>query len=316
MSKVLSSARALPLPQELGFCTLIVDFVNYLTAERGLSIHTQEAYQRDLTRFFLFIEKAGIRSIHALDEMHILNFLRDQQDRKYASSSCCRASMAIKVFFRFLRREGVLATHIARFIESPRIWQELPEVLSVEEVECLLAAADPNKRRGARDQAILELLYSSGLRASELCGLRIHDVDEHSVRVMGKGRKERIVPIGRAAVDAIDHYLANFHEATGEDNPPLFLADRGGPLQRFALWQIVRTYAKRAGITKTISPHTLRHSYATALLDGGADLRVIQELLGHSSIASTERYTQVSTRQVEDAFHRCHQKINTNAISS
>lgn len=304
---------SLPLPKEPAFCKLIGDFVDYLSAERGLSPHTQEAYHRDLTRFFLFIEQSGIRSIHDLDETHILAFLRDQHARLYATSSCSRASMAIKVFFRFLRREGVLPTHVAQFIESPRIWQELPEVLSLEEVERLIAAADPKLRCGARDRAILELLYSSGLRASELCGLRIHDVDERGVRVMGKGRKERVIPIGRAAVDAIEHYLAYFHEATGEDNPPLFLSVQGNALERFTLWKIVRMYAKRAGIAKKISPHTLRHSYATALLDHGADLRVIQELLGHASISSTERYTHVSTHQLEDAFHRTHRTITEQA---
>lgn len=304
-----------PLPplQEPIFRQAIEDFMHYLSAERAFSPHTQAAYRRDLTKFFLFIEQAGIHSLNALTEAHLLAFLREQHERHYASSSCSRASMAMKSFFRFLRREGVLSYHLARFIESPRIWQELPEVLSLDEVERLIAAPDPTSKRGARDRAILELFYSSGLRVSELCGLRIHDLDEDRLLVRGKGGKTRIVPLGRVAIDAIEHYLAHFHEAPGEDNPYIFLSDKGGALQRVALWKMVKSYARQAGITKSISPHTLRHTYATALLDGGADLRVIQELLGHSSIASTERYTHVSTHQLEEAFHRCHRKITDEA---
>lgn len=305
---------ALPPLQEIAFCKAIDDFMHYLAAERAFSPHTQAAYRRDLTKFFRFVEQSGIHTLQALNEGHLLSFLRAQRDRQYASSSCARASMALKSFFRFLRREGVLSYHLARFIEAPRIWQELPEVLSLEEVERLITAPDPLLKHGCRDRAILELFYSSGLRVSELCALRIHDLDENSLRVRGKGGKERIVPLGRAALNAIERYLAEFHEAPGEDNPHLFLSEKGRALQRFALWKMVKFYAKQAGITKSISPHTLRHTYATALLDGGADLRVIQELLGHSSIASTERYTHVSTHQMEDAFHRCHRKITDDAL--
>lgn len=303
--------KSAPIPtlQTPLFCQLLSNFIAYLGGERGLSPHTQEAYRRDLTHFFAFLEQSGTYTIETVEESHILKFLRTLDERQYASSSCARAAMAIKVFFRFLRREGIQKQHIARFIESARIWQELPTVLCLEEVERLIDAADPDTPKGARDRAILELGFSTGLRASELCGLRIHDIDEDRCRVMGKGRKERIIPIGKKALDALEHYLAHFHEGNGEDNPPLFLSDRKGVLSRITFWKMVKHYAKSAGITKNISPHTLRHSYATALLDGGADLRVIQELLGHASISSTERYTHVSTHQIEEAFHRCHRKI-------
>lgn len=204
--------------------------------------------------------------------------------------------MAIKAFFRFLKREGVVEVNVAMYLDSPKLWQLIPEVLSLKEIEALLEISEI----GQRDRAILELLYGSGLRVSELCGLKMQDVDDTFVRVRGKGGKERVVPIGTRAIEALDAYLAHRDDEQGW----LFLSKRGKQLDRTAVWKRIKVMAERAGITKTISPHTLRHSFATHLLDGGADLRIIQEMLGHSSIGTTDRYTHVSHKRLQAAFEQ------------
>jgi integrase/recombinase XerD len=213
----------------------------------------------------------------------------------------------MKVFFRFLKREGVIANNPASYLESPKLWQALPAVLTEEEMENILTQPNCHSAKGCRDRAILELLYSSGVRISELCGLKICDVDDEYIKVYGKGGKERLVPIGQNALGAIDHYLLHYRCRYDSDQEQhLFLTQRGSPIDRFAMWRMVKSYALKAGITKNISPHTFRHSFATHLLDHGADLRVIQELLGHSSINSTDRYTHVSRAQLQQAFQAFH----------
>ncbi|MEI6531905.1 MAG: tyrosine-type recombinase/integrase, partial [Chlamydiota bacterium] len=184
------------------------------------------------------------------------------------------------------------------------LWQLIPEVLTYEEVTRLLeASAD------LRTKAILELLYASGLRVSELCSLSLYDVDESSVRVKGKGGKERLVPVGCKAIEAIDAYLNGPREAfSSEGEKHLFLSSRGKPLDRISLWRLIKKLGVQAGITKRISPHTLRHSFATHLLEGGADIRIIQDLLGHSNIQTTDRYTHISQKKVREAFYRCHNR--------
>jgi integrase/recombinase XerD len=211
------------------------------------------------------------------------------------------------MFFRFLKREGAIAKDVTLHLDSPRMWQLIPEVLTVPEVEMLLNAPDSSMRAGARDRAVLQVIYASGLRVSEVCGLNLYDVDEQVVRVRGKGGKERVVPIAKTAVLAIDYYLIHYRTSSEDKKEsPLFLSDRGKRIDRGHVWKRVKFYAKRVGITKEISPHTLRHSFATHLLENGADLRVIQEMLGHSSIATTDRYTHISQRHLVEAFQACH----------
>jgi integrase/recombinase XerD len=285
----------------------VADFLAYLGSERGLSRNTLEAYGRDLKMFSGVLQERGVADFTQVKEAEVVAFLGFLKNKKYASSSVCRALIAVKMLFRFLKREGKVVADVTLYLDSPKLWQLIPEVLGMEEVEALLAAPDPESALGARDKAILEVLYASGLRVSEVCGLGLHDVDDAFVRVLGKGGKERVVPIAESAVKAIDHYLLNFRSETGSDKvQPLFLTRGGKRIDRVTVWGRIQFYAKRAGITKRISPHTLRHSFATHLLENGADLRVIQEMLGHASVATTDRYTHISQKHLTEAFQAFH----------
>lgn len=284
------------------------NFLSYITSEKGLSPHSIEAYRRDILHFISFIQSEEVSSFAAVNSTDLVEFLAYLHSASYASASISRALIAIKVLFRFLKREDIIQENVALYIETPKTWQTIPTILTVEETVQLLTQPDRNTSSGARDAAILELLYSSGLRATELCNLKIIDVDDDNIKVFGKGRKERIVPIGKAAIEAIDHYLLYYRCQFKGEEEILFLSQHGNPLDRIDLWKIVKKHALATGLTKTISPHTLRHSFATHLLDNGADLRIIQEMLGHASINSTERYAHVSRKQVQEAFERCHNR--------
>ncbi len=282
----------------------IADFLSYIGSEKGLAINTLKAYGKDLDHFKLFLDRKNITGITNITEKELWAFLEYRKNQGLSSSTLCRNVISLKVFFRFLKREGHLKESLALYLESPHLWQLIPEVLTYEEVTRLLeASAD------LRTKAILELLYASGLRVSELCSLSLYDVDESSVRVKGKGGKERLVPVGCKAIEAIDAYLNGPREAfSSEGEKHLFLSSRGKPLDRISLWRLIKKLGVQAGITKRISPHTLRHSFATHLLEGGADIRIIQDLLGHSNIQTTDRYTHISQKKVREAFYRCHNR--------
>lgn len=280
----------------------IEDFYVHLQSERGLSPHTLSAYTKDVRYFFEFMSAQGCTSWNKVSQDHVVQFFSSLRDQEYASTSIARMLIALKMFFRFLEREGQVEFSCLESFETPKIWQSLPEVLCEEEVLRLLAQPDTSMEEGARDRAVLEVLYGSGLRVSELCGLKLLDVDDHFLRVTrAKGEKQRVVPIGTRAIAAIDHYLS-FRNAESEW---LFLS-RGHPLDRIAIWKMIKRYAKIAGVSKRVSPHTFRHSFATHLLKHGANVRVIQEMLGHASVASTDRYTRVDAEQLKTAFHACH----------
>jgi integrase/recombinase XerD len=268
----------------------ISDFLLYLGSEKGLSPHTIEAYRRDVTSF-------------CRQNGEVLDFLRRLKEEEYATSSICRALVAVKMFFRFLKKEGLVDNDPTLYLDSPKLWQLIPEVLTTVEVTRLLAMPDVTEEVGTRDKAILQVIYASGLRVSELCGLNITDVDDTFVRVRGKGNKERIVPIAKSAIEAVDDYLHRFRQ---DGEGPLFVSSKGKRIDRITVWARVKFYGKKAGIAKEISPHTLRHSFATHLLENGADLRVIQEMLGHANIGTTDRYTHVSQKHLHDAFAKFH----------
>lgn len=282
------------------------DFVRYLAAERGLSPHTVDAYRCDLARFVATLAAEGLTAVGALTPDLFIAHMAVLKADGYASASMCRALVTFKVFCRFLKREDYLPTNIASGLNTPKVWQLIPDILSVDEVEALLTAPAATTPGGIRDRAILELLYSCGLRVSELCSLNLYDVDDDYVRVKGKGGRERLVPIGVPALRAVDHYLAVARGSCTEAEPPLFVTRGGDRIDRIAVWHLVKKYGVAAGITKTISPHTLRHAFATHLLDNGADLRIIQELMGHSHISSTDRYMHLSRRHIQKAFYSCH----------
>jgi len=280
----------------------IADFLAYLGSEKGLSPHTLAAYGRDLLSYAKF---SGGKKPEEMSTEQIIDYFQTLKNKGVASSTLCRALVAIKVFFRFLKREKIISHNPTLFLESPKMWQLIPEVLTVEEVSRLLMMPDSQTAIGVRDKAIFMVMYASGLRVSELCGLNLGDVSDDQVRVKGKGNKERVIPIAPAAVAAVDDYLTRFRT---QGDGPLFLSSQGKRLDRVALWERVKFYGKKAGIQKVISPHTLRHSFATHLLENGADLRVIQEMLGHSNIATTDRYTHVSKKHLHEAFERFHPK--------
>lgn len=285
----------------------INDFLVYLASEKGLAQNSIDAYRRDLEAFAGFFGLKDLPGLEEIGEEHLVAFLAQMASQQYADASRVRALMALKVFFRFLKREGYLKHDLALHLSSPKLWQRLPQVLDSEEVQRLLQQPDGSTAMGARDRAILEVLYASGLRVSEVCSLTLYSVDDTFVRVKGKGGRERLVPIGAKALEAVDHYLTHFRDSSDSERQQALFVSRGGrAMDRVAIWRMIKRYAAKAGIAKPMSPHTLRHSFATHLLNNGADLRVIQEMLGHSSISSTDRYTHVSPTHLQEAFDAFH----------
>ncbi len=282
---------------------LVSDFLDFIRTEKGLSANTIEAYGRDIEAFQATLNGKGWKETDGESVLHFLSILKE---KGYASSSICRMLVAVKVFFRFLKREGEVGVDLGRYFDSPKMWQLVPEVLSIEEVDVLLAQPKGEDFIGARDKAVFELLYATGMRVSELCSLKICDVSDAFVKVRGKGKKERLVPVGKKAIEALDHYLTSFRTSVTEDNAPLFVSKKGQKIDRITVWNRIKIYAKSAGITRSISPHTLRHSFATHLLENGADLRLIQDMLGHEDIGTTDRYTHVTGSRLKAAFQAFH----------
>lgn len=281
----------------------IEDFLSCLASEKGLAQNTLIAYRRDLEMFFQILHERCVAEISEAREEDLIAFLAYLKGQHYATSSICRALVALRMFFRFLKREKVISHDVSQHLDTPKMWQLIPDVLTVAEVDALLASPDPTTLIGARDLAVLLVIYASGLRVSEVCGLNLQDLDDRVVRVKGKGGKERIVPIAVKAVEAVDRYLQLRNEG---DQSALFVTEKGKRIDRVLVWKLVKHYAKCAQISKRISPHTLRHSFATHLLENGADLRVIQEMLGHANIATTDRYTHISGRHLDEAFTAFH----------
>ncbi|MDO8730582.1 MAG: site-specific tyrosine recombinase XerD [Candidatus Omnitrophota bacterium] len=291
---------------------LIRRTIDFLRLERGLSQNTVLAYRRDLQQFAAALSPKQPSDIARGD---ILDYLMSLRDKKLAPSSVARKLVAIKVFFRFLLSQSLIKNDPSSIIESPRLMKGLPDVLDVEEVGRLLAAAAADKRKKKqkktlRDRALLELLYASGLRVSEASGLKLTDLNSEArfLRCVGKGGKERVVPVGSHALKWIRIYLAQARPGFNPkpDSRQIFLNRSGGALSRISIWSIIKQYALAAGIKKRITPHTLRHSFATHLLEAGADLRVVQELLGHSSIATTQIYTHVDRARLKSIHAKFH----------
>ena len=279
-------------------------FLEYLGVERGASPHTLRSYAADLTEFTSFLAAERIDGLPGADTRAIRAFLAQLHGRRLAKATIARKLAAVRSCFRFLARRGVLEVNPARQVRSPRLGRRLPSVLPKDEATQLLDAAPEPTAAGARDRALLELLYASGLRVAEGCGLDLDDVDEarRTVRVLGKGDKERVVPVGETALEALDAYLA----MRGRQRGPLFLNARGGRLTPRSAHRIVKRLARRAGITQRVTPHTLRHSFATHMLGEGADLRLIQELLGHRRLSTTQRYTHVSPEHLMRVYDAAH----------
>ncbi|HTC25173.1 MAG TPA: site-specific tyrosine recombinase XerD [Gemmatimonadales bacterium] len=285
-------------------------FRDYLSLEGGHSANTVEAYLRDLRRLGEFAVRQGVRQPSLLTRAHLRDFVYLLKDLGLSPSTIRREVSAIHTYFGFLIGEGRVAADPSDRLESPQRWRRLPEVLSVAEVEKLLAAPAIEERLAWRDRAFLELAYGAGLRVSELTALGLTDLflADGLVRAFGKGAKERVVPIGRQVIGAVSTYLRRLRPTLdkGASDGRLLLNARGEPLSRVGAWGIVKRCARRAGITKRVTPHTLRHSFATHLLEGGADLRAVQEMLGHADLSTTQIYTHVDReylRSVHKQFH-------------
>ena len=297
-------------PDDLARRFLLERFDEFLTLEQGTSERTNEAYGRDLSRLAVWAATQRVVDPAGLSAAHLREFVYHLKDLGLAPSSIRRGISAIRTWYRFLLAEGVLAKDPSERLETPKKWRVLPEVLSAAEVDRLIGAVSLDERLAFRDRAMLELAYGAGLRVSEWIGIASRDVllDELVVRVFGKGGKERLVPIGRKAAGALAMYQRELRPVLekGEGEGILFLNARGRPLSRMGAWKILRKYVEAAGITKSVTPHTLRHSFATHLLEGGADLRAVQEMLGHADISTTQIYTHVDRehlRQVHRQFH-------------
>ncbi len=290
------------------FGSILSCFYSYLLSEKGLSPNTKLAYERDLKRFSDYLHSKNITKFSSVSQNDILDFLSILQNKCYATSSIYRNLMAIKVLFRFLKKENEIKKNITLNLSSPKLWQLIPDVLTEDEILALIDAPDKSSFIGLRDKAIMELLYAGGLRVTELCQLNLQDIKDNSVRVLGKGGKERIVPVAKPAVKAIDNYLCNHYKIPIKDDKgeALFITKTAKRIDRIQVWNRVKFYAKKIALEKRISPHTFRHSFATHLLDHGADLRVIQDMLGHADIGTTERYTHISQQKLISSFDNFH----------
>ena len=285
-------------------------FDDFLALEQGASVQTSRAYKLDIARFVTYVSVKGATSPIDVGARNLREYVYHLKDLGLSAASIRRNVSAVRSYFRFLLAEGHVVRDPSERLETPKKWRTLPEVLGVDEIELLLAAPSLDEPLAFRDRAMLELAYGAGLRVSEWISLGVRDVmlQDHLVRVFGKGGKERLVPIGRRAIGAIAIYLRDLRPKLekGEGKGILFLNARGQPLSRMGAWKILRKYVDQVGITKPVSPHTLRHSFATHLLEGGADLRAVQEMLGHVDISTTQIYTHVDReylRTVHKQFH-------------
>jgi len=290
--------------------TLARQFIDHLAVERDLSSNTADAYRHDVDRYLEFLDRHGTTVIEAEPEA-IEEFIRFLRRRNLGARSVVRALSAVRTFYRFLRTEGKSSSDPTAQVERPRLWKRLPVTLDIFEIESLLEQPDLTSDLGLRDRAMLELAYAAGLRVSEIIQARVQDLDmeEGLIRVTGKGRRERLIPVGGIALDYVQRYLEGPRRrlaAKGEPTDVLYLNFRGGPLSRMGFWKILHKYVEEADIRKNCTPHTLRHSFATHLLEGGADLRSVQEMLGHADISTTQIYTHVDRTYLKDVHKTFH----------
>lgn len=285
-------------------------FLHYLAVEKGLARNTLEAYSRDLVAYLDFLEQEGISSLSETTKLTVMAFVMALKEKGLSLRSITRGLVALRGLYRYLTQEGYLEVNPLEDMELPRVSPTLPHILSIREVERLLEQPDTESPRGVRDGAMLELLYATGMRVSELVDLPLGglNMEVGFVTIRGKGSRERIVPIGEAAMEKVKLYLERVRSVIlkGRDSPYLFLNNRAGKLSRQGFWKMLKKYALRAGITKKITPHTLRHSFATHLLERGADLRFVQAMLGHVDISTTQIYTHVNQeylRKLHRQFH-------------
>ncbi len=289
---------------------LVDAFLNYLSVERGLARNTIISYREDMNAYINFLKASHIDNFSLTKKNDITDFMLAQKDKGLSANSVARRLAAIKAFYRFLVRERILKADPSNLIDSPKLWKKIPETLSANEVNALLSQPNIRDKQGIRDKAILETLYATGMRVSEVANLKKDNVnlDVGFLRCIGKGNKERIIPLGRKAIVSIKRYLdfSRRQQLKNKEGDSLFLNRFGNKISRQSLWKIIKRYAKDARIKKSIRPHILRHSFATHLLERGADLRSVQEMLGHANISTTQIYTHISKERlkaIHKAFH-------------
>lgn len=286
-------------------------FAHYLKAECGLSDNTLLAYRRDLVRFMTWYREHGPARIQQVDLQLLSQYLQDLHANSYAATSMARHLVSLKMFFRYLVLEAILPESVVELVNSPKLWQHLPKVLSPEKVDELIGSPSRMDRTPLRDRSLLALMYATGCRASEVCGVTLRDIqlEEGYCRCVGKGNKERIVslnPVARASIEAyLKHERPNLVKAE-DPSAPLLVSRTGKRLSRITVWKLVKRYAARIGASREVSPHTLRHSFATHMLAGGAEIRALQELLGHASIRTTQIYTHVDHSRLKSIHEKCH----------
>lgn len=285
-------------------------YLRYLRAECGLSENTVSAYHADMKRFLEWHTKKKYGAVHKIDLKQLSGYLQELNEQGLATTSIARHLVSLKMFFRFLLLEGVVQESIIELANSPKLWQYLPKILSPEKVDELLAAPCEEDSYPLRDRAILTTLYATGCRASELANLKLYDVklNERTCRCLGKGNKERIVSLNPVAISALEAYLEHERSqmSSSTDSEYLFLSRTGRSLNRISIWDTVKRYAGRIGCSDQVSPHTLRHSFATHMLAGGAEIRALQEMLGHASIRTTQIYTQLEHSRLKSIHSKCH----------
>lgn len=291
------------LPSEMA------DYLRVIRVERGLSANTITAYRQDLTTFSKFLDKQK-RDLGSVDHLLVLRFLNQLRTAGRANTSIARMVTTLRKCFVYLKKEGVVAHDPMQTIKPPKKAQHLPAVLTINEVDDLLAVPDVEKPLGIRNKAMLELMYATGLRVSELVHLKLTDLhlDLAMLQTIGKGDKERIIPVGEVAIDWLKTYLRDSRPKLlkGQQSEAVFLNDHGRPISRQGVWLLIKNLVKAAGIQKDVSPHTLRHSFATHILENGADLRIVQELLGHSDISTTQIYTHISKKRLTEVYDQFH----------
>ncbi len=289
---------------------LIDSFLDYLSVERGLAKNTTVAYRQDLNIYLDFIAKAGIKALSNIDKKDIVEFMFSQKSKNISAVSISRRLAAIRMFHRFLSRERILKTDPTTLIDSPKLWKKVPDTLSLNEVELLINQPQVRNHQGARDKAIIETLYATGMRVSESTSLKTNNVnlDIGFLRCIGKGNKERVIPLGKKAILSIKKYLEFSRPYFLKDKTSeyLFISRSGTKLSRQSIWKLIKRYAKEAKIKKPIKVHTLRHSFATHLLERGADLRSVQEMLGHSDISTTQIYTHIDKERLKTIHKMFH----------
>jgi integrase/recombinase XerD len=288
----------------------IDEFMDYISVERGLAKNTLLAYRRDLAKYIDHLSQKGIKIAAQVKREHVSNFMFDLKKHEMSPTTICRNLAAVKMFHRFLVRENLAKEDPTTLVDTPKLWKRIPSVLTQTEIESMILAASGKKIQQVRDQAILEIFYASGLRVSELSDLKTTSInyDVGFVRAVGKGSKERIIPLGMKAREAVQRYLLRARPKLLKDKTSdvLFLSQLGKKISRQSLWAVIKLYARKANIKKTIKPHTLRHTFATHLLEHGADLRSVQEMLGHADISTTQIYTHVDKERLKSVHKQFH----------